>query len=101
CGAPQARAASTPARTTSEDEPPPLLKDSSSYLVEEAAPDEAYRLFQIAQKAGKPGMAITRIFPQKVRERRGGSDVPILWVRTVGKADSSRPKDLEKLSLAA
>src|SRR5438876_7286340 len=44
CGAPQAGAASAPARTASEDEPPPLLKDSSSYLVEEAAPDEAYRL---------------------------------------------------------
>src|SRR5438309_396037 len=44
CGAPQARAASPPARTASEDEPPPLLKDSSSYLVEEAAPDGAYRL---------------------------------------------------------
>ncbi|TLZ90178.1 MAG: DUF835 domain-containing protein [Methanobacteriota archaeon] len=100
CGAPQARAASTPARTSSEDEPPPLLKDSSSYLVEEAAPDEAYRLFQIAQKAGKPGMAITRIFPQKVRERLGGSDLPILWLSNVGKEDSVRPKDLEKLSLA-
>src|SRR5438552_17724136 len=80
CGAPQAGAASAPTRTASEDEPPPLLKDSSSYLVEEAAPDEAYRLFQIAQKAGKPGMAITRIFPQKVRERLGGSDLPILWL---------------------
>jgi len=100
CGAPQARAASAPARTASEDEPPPLLKDSSSYLVEEAAPDEAYRLFQIAQKAGKPGMAITRIFPQKVRERLGGSDLPILWLSNVGKEDSVRPKDLEKLSLA-
>jgi len=76
------------------------LKDSSSYLVEEAAPDEAYRLFQIAQKAGKPGMAITRIFPQKVRERLGGSDLPILWLSNVGKEDSVRPKDLEKLSLA-
>ena len=100
CGAPQARGASTLVRTASEDEPPPLLKDSSSYLVEEAAPDEAYRLFQIAQKAGKHGMAITRIFPQKVRERLGGSELPILWLSSVGKEDSVRPKDLEKLSLA-
>src|SRR5256886_5881164 len=95
CGAPQARGASTPVRTTSEDEPPPLLKDSSSYLVAETAPDEAYRLFQIAQKAGKHGMAITRIFPQKVRERLGGSELPILWLSNVGKEDSVRPKDLE------
>jgi RNA polymerase subunit RPABC4/transcription elongation factor Spt4 len=100
CGAPQGRVAAIAARILSEDEPPPLLKDSSSYLVEEAAPDEAYRLFQIAQKAGKPGMAITRIFPQKVRERLGGSDLPILWLSNVGKEDSVRPKDLEKLSLA-
>src|SRR2546430_10634726 len=94
-GAKQAAGDSRPVRANAEEQPPPLLKDSSSYLVEEAAPDEAYRLFQIAQKAGKHGMAITRIFPQKVRERLGGSELPILWLSNVGKEDSVRPKDLE------
>lgn len=83
-----------------EEEPPPLLRDSSSYLVRESAPNEAYRLFETAQKAGKRGMVITRIFPQKIRERLGVSDLPIVWLSNVGKEDTIRPKDLEKLSLA-
>jgi len=101
CGAPQTRAASPVARRTGEDEAPALLKDSSSYLVREATPEEAYRLFLIARNAGKKGMIITRLFPQKVRERFGLTDLPILWLSNVGKEDSIRPKDLEKLSLAA
>jgi isoleucyl-tRNA synthetase len=100
CGAPQARPSAAPVQGPAEDQPPPLLKDSSSYLVREAVPDEAYRLFQIAQQSGKRGMVITRIFPQKIRERLGVSDLPILWLSNVGKEDTVRPKDLEKLSLA-
>src|SRR3989442_2526539 len=46
-------------------------------------------------------MIITRILRQKVRERFGMKDLPIVWLSNVGKEDSIRPKDLEKLSLAA
>jgi len=101
CGAPQTLRATTVPSGAIGEAPPPLLKDSSSYLVRETTPEEAYRLFLIAQKAGKKGLVITRIFPQKVRERFGLSDLPILWLSNVGKEDTIRPKDLEKLSLAA
>ncbi len=101
CGAPQAIRAQSVSRGAAGDEAPPLLKGSSSYLVREATPEEAYRLLLIAQKAGKKGMVITRLFPQKVRERFGLSDLPILWLSNVGKEDTIRPKDLEKLSMAA
>jgi len=100
CGASQVQAPSKPARIATEDDAPALLKDSSSYLVKENAPDETYRLFQIAQQSGKKGMVITRTFPQKVRERFGITDLPILWLSNVGKEDTVRPKDLEKLSLS-
>ncbi len=44
---------------------------------------------------------MTRVYPQKIREKYGlAEDVPILWLSNVGKEDSVRPKDLEKLSLA-
>ena len=101
CGAPQTLRATTVSSGAIGDAPPPILKESSSYLVREATPEEAYRLFLTAQKAGKKGMVITRLFPQKVRERFGLSDLPILWLSNVGKEDTIRPKDLEKLSLAA
>ena len=99
CGAPQVRPMER--ARSDEDETLPLLKDSSSYLVKESTPEEAYRLFLIAQRAGKKGMVITRLFPAKVRERFGLSDLPIVWLSNVGKEDSVRPKDLEKLSLSA
>src|SRR2546426_289592 len=100
-GAPQKRPVPLVSSPTGEDEAPALLKDSSSYLVRETTPEEAYRLFLIAHNTGKKGMIITRLFPQKVRERFGLKDLPIVWLSNVGKEDSIRPKDLEKLSLAA
>src|SRR3989475_762164 len=101
CGAPQVLRTAAASSVSAGDAPPPLLKDSSSYLVREATPEEAYRLFLIAQKAGKKGLVITRLFPQKVRERFGLSALPILWLSNVGKESTIRPKDLQKLSLAA
>jgi len=52
-------------------------------------------------RRGKKGFCVTRVYPQKVREKFGiPANVPILWLSNVGKEDSVRPKDLEKLSLA-
>ena len=98
CGAPQV---ATAAQAISDDQRSiALLKDSSSYLVKETVPVEAYNLFTIALRSGKKGLCITRVFPQKVRERFGIADLPILWLSNVGKENSIRPKDLEKLSLS-
>jgi isoleucyl-tRNA synthetase len=99
CGAPRIRP--TESARGSESETLAVLKDSSSYLVKEAKPEEAYRLFLASLGAGKKGMVITRLFPRKVRERFGLSNLPIVWLSNVGKGDSVRPKDLEKLSLSA
>jgi hypothetical protein len=97
----QGWAPSAPSRPAFEEDAAQLLKDSSSYLVLEATPEEAHRLFQLAQATGKRGLVITRTFPQKVRERLGGAETLILWLSNVGKEeDTVRPKDLEKLSLA-
>ena len=89
-----------PSSPVSEEDGPSVLKDSSSYLVLEPTPEEAHRLFQVARTMGKQGLVITRTFPQKVRERLGETETPILWLSNVGKEDAVRPKDIEKLSLA-
>jgi isoleucyl-tRNA synthetase len=99
CGAPQSLAAEGRS-SAAKEETTPRLQNSSSYLVKEATPDEVYNLFQTAQRSGKRGMVITRVFPQKIRERFGVAELPILWLSNVGKEDTVRPKDLEKLSLA-
>ncbi len=99
CGASQVSLTAARAEAPAADEPP-ALGGSSSYLVREATPDQAYRLFRDARAAGKPGMVITRTYPQKIREKLAEPEVPILWLSNVGKGNTVRPKDLEKLSLA-
>jgi len=77
----------------------PPLKESSTYLVKEAQPGEAYVLFKSGLLGTRKGMCVTRVFPQKVREQYQVPDLPIVWLSNIGKEDSVRPKDLEKLSL--
>jgi len=74
---------------------------SSTYLVKEDKPRQSYALFLDALRSGGKGFCVTRVYPQKIREKYSVTeDVPILWLSNVGKEDSVRPKDLEKLSLA-
>jgi isoleucyl-tRNA synthetase len=76
------------------------LRGSSTYLVEEDQPDAAYRLFREAVAAGTRGLCVTRVYPQKLRERFGDAEVRLVWLSNVGKEEAIRPKDLEKLSLS-
>ena len=78
----------------------PDLQPSSTYLVKEEASASAYQLFVRTVAAGRKGFCVTRVFPEKIREAYGLSGVPILWLSNVGKEETVRPKDLEKLSLS-
>jgi len=83
--------------------PAPQIRPAraSTYLVKEDKPGQSYALFLEAVSEGRPGYCVTRVYPAKVREKYGiPGNVPILWLSNVGKEDSVRPKDLEKLSLA-
>ena len=100
CGAPQAPEKATGAPKVITPAVAVELRPSSTYLVKEEHPEEAYRLFVAALAAGKKGLCITRVYPQKVREKYGLLDLPVLWLSNVGKEDAVRPKDLEKLSLS-
>lgn len=101
CGADLAKSLEQAASAERPAEVPlPELKESSTYLVKEEVADRAYALFLKATSGGKRGYCITRIYPQKAREKYGLKDAPILWLSNVGKEDSVRPKDIEKLSLS-
>jgi len=80
--------------------PLPELRDASTYLVKEETSASSYQLFLRTLAAGRKGFCITRVFPEKIRDQFGLGGVPILWLSNVGKEDSVRPKDLEKLSLS-
>ena len=101
CGARQ----HPPAARTEGDKPglpaaTAALADSSTYLVEEEQPAEAYRLLAGALAQGRRGLCVSRVFPQKLRDRFSGGDLAFVWLSNVGKEDAIRPKDLEKLSLS-
>ncbi|MEW5937698.1 MAG: isoleucine--tRNA ligase [Candidatus Thermoplasmatota archaeon] len=89
-------------KTAVEEEPQELteLRESFTYLVKEERPLKSYALLRAYADRGMNCFCVTRNYPVKVRERHGLKDVPILWLSNVGKEDSVRPKDLEKLSLS-
>ncbi|MGB2581204.1 MAG: DUF835 domain-containing protein, partial [Thermoplasmata archaeon] len=96
----------------SEQEPPPPppppsvatavreLERSFSYLVEGDEPETSYDLFISTLKKGIKGYCVTRNYPDKIRSKFDLKDVPIVWLSDVGKDNTIRPKDLEKLSLS-
>ncbi|MEK6986787.1 MAG: DUF835 domain-containing protein, partial [Candidatus Thermoplasmatota archaeon] len=100
CGSSLSAAAIPGATGAPAHAPEAHLEDGSTYLIEETEADKSYGLFLQEIGAGRRGLCVTRVYPQKVRERFGIADLPILWLSNVGKEDTVRPKDLEKLSLA-
>ncbi len=76
----------------------PELHTASTYLVLELQNEGAYRLFHDALERGRKGFAVTRSMPQKVQQKFGLT-CPMVWLSNVGKGDTIRPKDIEKLSL--
>ncbi|MEE8183069.1 MAG: DUF835 domain-containing protein, partial [Thermoplasmata archaeon] len=97
-GKPEAKV-EEPEPTVAEAEVPDL-SDAFTYLVKEERSEHTFRMLLKSIQKGKPGFCVTRVFPDKVREAYGLEGVPILWLSNVGKEDSVRPKDLEKLSLS-
>ena len=80
--------------------PPPVTLDKShTYLVEEDMPEISYKLFQEQLNAGKKGFCVTRNYPAKIKARFRLGDIPIFWLSNVGKDNTIRPKDLEKLNI--
>jgi len=76
------------------------LERSFSYLVEEDRPETSYTLFLSAMSKGMKGYCITRNYPAKIRSKFDLKDTPVVWLSNVGRENTIRPKDLEKLSLA-
>jgi len=76
------------------------LEKSFSYLVEEEKPESSYTLFMQAMEKGMRGYCITRNYPAKIRSKFDLKDTPVIWLSNVGRENTIRPKDLEKLSIS-
>lgn len=76
------------------------LEKSFSYLVEEDKPEASYQLFMNSLKKGMRGYCVTRNYPAKIRTKFDLGETPVVWLSNVGRENTIRPKDLEKLSLS-
>ena len=74
------------------------LERSFAYLIKEDKSERSYAYFEKALSQGLKGFCVTRNYPLKIKSKYNLGDTQILWLSNVGKEDSLRPKDLEKLS---
>jgi isoleucyl-tRNA synthetase len=84
--------------------PAPVVKDelerSFTYLIKEEKSERSYAMFEKMIGKGMRGFCVTRNYPLKIKSKFNLGDTPILWLSNVGKENSLRPKDLEKLSVS-
>jgi isoleucyl-tRNA synthetase len=76
------------------------LEPSFTYLIKEEKGGRSYALFVEALEKGMKGFCVTRDYPLKIRSKYNLGETPVTWLTNIGKEDSLRPKDLEKLSFS-
>lgn len=74
-----------------------ILEKSLSYLIKEEKPDKGYEVFYDQITHGYSGLAITKLPPEKIRERYKIAKTPILWLTFKEVENAISPKDLEGL----
>jgi len=71
-----------------------------TYLVEEERPERSLDMFVDSVLHDRQGLAITRIHPQKIKEKYGLRKTPIVWLTNIpAEIECIYPTDLEQLSL--
>lgn len=75
------------------------LKWGGTHLIKSEITDSPYQLIEDAVNKGYSAICFTRDFPTKLRNKFNFGDTRIYWLSNIGKEDTVRPKNLEKLSL--
>ncbi|MEE9151467.1 MAG: isoleucine--tRNA ligase [Thermoplasmata archaeon] len=75
------------------------LKWGGTHLIKSEIADAPYSLIVEAVGKGHSAIVFTRDFPNKLRNRFNFGDTKIYWLSNIGKEDTVRPKNLERLSL--
>lgn len=76
------------------------LEKTFTYLVEEERPETSYKLYVKMLESGMNGLCVTRNYPAKIKARFNLKDTIVYWLSNVGRENTIRPKDLEKLSIS-
>ncbi|PIV70317.1 MAG: hypothetical protein COS08_00880 [Euryarchaeota archaeon CG01_land_8_20_14_3_00_38_12] len=76
------------------------LERGLSYIVKEEKLDKSYEIFYDQVIHGYSGLSITKLPPEKVRERYKIAKSPILWLTFKEVENAISPKDIEGLKSA-
>jgi isoleucyl-tRNA synthetase len=76
------------------------MEKGFTYLIKEERSKHSYELFERSLGEGMKGFCVTRNYPLKIRSKYTLGDTPMIWLSSIGKENTLRPKDLEKLSFA-
>jgi isoleucyl-tRNA synthetase len=71
-----------------------------THLIKSEIVSTPYKLIEEALSKGHPAICFTRDFPKKLRSEYHLEDIKIYWLSNIGKEDTIRPRNLEKLSLS-
>jgi len=76
------------------------LEKGFTYLIKEERTKRSYEMFENALNSGMKGFCVTRNYPLKIKAKHDLKDTLMIWLSSIGKENSLRPKDLEKLSFS-
>jgi isoleucyl-tRNA synthetase len=75
------------------------LKWGGTHLIKSETTDTPFALIEEAVSKGHSAICFTRDFPNKLRNRFNFGKTKVYWLSNIGKEETVRPKNLEKLSL--
>jgi hypothetical protein len=77
---------------------PELLQPGYAYLVEDESLTRGFDVFICTTtKKDSPGLFITRVYPERLRERYELGEIRIIWLTNVENKEALKPTELEKL----
>jgi isoleucyl-tRNA synthetase len=71
-----------------------------THLIKSEITSTPYQLIEEAVSKGYAAICFTRDFPKKLRKEYKLEDIKIYWLSNIGKEDTIRPRNVEKLSLS-
>ncbi len=71
-----------------------------THLIKSEATDQQYKLVEQAVEKGHSAICFTRDFPKKLKDEFNFGETKVYWLSNIGKKDTIKPKNLEKLSLS-
>ena len=89
------------AETNSETARRYTLEKSGSYIIIEDTPNRSIEFLADSVMHGSPGLCITKIPPEQVRDEFSLSKTPIFWLSELDLPNTLHPTDIETLSFYA